>query len=146
MLDQDVIRSIANESNTSKAVFDTLSKRIRFRRQTNLSKFANLMINKGERIVEEEYIQLFKRLEEAGIGTLVIGRRGKPNRFKWNYNLKDIGRIGMGEIGTKDLSSFDSPIIKPSSPAIHTPKPTTITLNLNVDEKVAASIMALLKK
>lgn len=97
MLNQEELKNVAALNNTSKVVFDTLSKRVRFRRQTNLTNFHNDLMNKGEKIVESEFMDAFKALQILGVGSLIFGRNGKPNRFKWNYNLKDVAKVALNQ-------------------------------------------------
>lgn len=117
------IKTIAESSDTSKAIFDVLKDRKRFRRYTNLSQFNQVLLNKGYKVVEDEYFDTFKALEKAGAGSLIIGRKGNPNRFIWDYNLKDVAKAASGE-------EVKAQVIKrgPGRP----PKVTTI---LKVDER-----------
>lgn len=86
------LQQIASENETAKAVFSTWAQRRRFRRETNLPRFEASLLQDGHKIVRQDFLQLFKRLEDAGIGSIIVGRHGKPNRFVWNYNLKDVAK------------------------------------------------------
>lgn len=88
----NIISQIANQSETSKVVFEYLSARQRYRRITDLNKVYSLLMNKGEKLVVNDYDATFKALHKAGCGALVIGRNGNPPRFLWSYNLKQIGQ------------------------------------------------------
>jgi hypothetical protein len=98
MLDKNELKTIANESPTSQAVFDHLASRQRFRVRTNLVKLKYDLIHNGKKVVDNEYLGTFKKLHELGVGNLIVGRRGKPNRFIWNFNLKDIGQAAFNEL------------------------------------------------
>ncbi len=44
-----------------------------------------------------EAVELAKRLESAGCGYFVVGRRGQKSRFEWNFSLIDLGQVAAGE-------------------------------------------------
>lgn len=161
MLNQDKIKTIANSSPTSKVVFNALSERERYRDQLDLRKFKNDLMNKGEKIVQDEYIETFKMLEQLGVGSLIIGRKGKPNRFKWNYNLKDVAKASMNN-EVKEFKAIAQPIITTKRPrgrprknqsilnAVSTKatnQPISITINLPADSNPAdvAALLSLVK-
>lgn len=140
MLNHENIKSIATETNTSKTIFDALERRQRYRRQTNLSKFESQLLNNGEKIVNDEYLNTFKKLETAGVGSLIIGRRGKPNRFVWNYSLKDVAKAAKEEVNLsslpkmqmgsrKRLSRGRPPKVTPT-PKRASPEGISVTINL----------------
>lgn len=160
MLDQSKIKSVANSSVTSKAIFNALSERERYRDQLDLRKFKNDLMNKGEKIVQDEYLETFKMLEDLGVGSLIIGRKGKPNRFKWNYNLKDVAKASMNnqtQIKTiaqsvtvskrprgrprKNQSLLNAVSVKKTN------EPISITINLPADSNPAdvAALLSLVK-
>lgn len=117
------IKTIAESSDTSKAIFEVLKDRKRFRRYTNLSQFNQVLLNKGYKVVEDEYFDTFKALEKAGAGSLIIGRKGNPNRFIWDYNLKDVAKAASGEE------------VKPQVIKRGPGRPPKVTTVLKVDEK-----------
>lgn len=138
MFNQEEIKSIANQSPTSKIVFNNLSKRLRFRRGTNLSKFHVQLINAGEKIVEDEYMDTFKKLQTLGVGSLIFGRGGKPNRFKWNYNLKDVAKaafsaqkVEMVELQRKPGRPVKVVEKRAISPKVDT-KPSKVSITLEI--------------
>jgi hypothetical protein len=52
----------------------------------------NLMADEPGLVIDpKKWIMAFQRMEQLGMGSLVIGRNGKATRFKWNYSLKAIG-------------------------------------------------------
>src|SRR6185312_119444 len=84
------LNMIAKENETAKNVFEVFGARERFRRETNLQRLQRSLLENGKKVVDDEFVELFKKLQSAGIGTLVIGRGNKATRFKWHYNLKDV--------------------------------------------------------
>lgn len=107
------LKSLANNNTTSKEVFSAFAHRQRFRSETDLSRFKILLINSGKKIVIDEYMTLFKRLEALGIGTLVMGRLGKPTRFIWNYSLKSVGKAALED--NIAIKSLIKPMVKRSN-------------------------------
>lgn len=152
MLNQTELKSIVNESPTSKVIFNNLSKRLRFSRKTNLSKFQNQLLNSGEKIVEDEFFDTFKELQKAGAGALVHGRGGKPTRFKWHYDLKSVAKavttdknVEIPELYKKgdrppikiDIKEDVKPIVKrfKSAPVEQSASTISITLQLSSDSR-----------
>jgi hypothetical protein len=101
-LNTEVIKSIATETPTAVNLFENFAGRQRHRQETNIGRYRMALIREGVKIADEEYIEVWKKLQDAGVGTLIIGRHGNPDRFKWNYSVKDVGRIAKGEeVSTK---------------------------------------------
>jgi hypothetical protein len=44
-----------------------------------------------------EAVELAKKLEAAGCGYFVVGRRGQRSRFEWSYSLIGLGQVAAGE-------------------------------------------------
>ncbi len=89
------LKQIADENETSQLIMFSLADRNRFRSITDISHMKNILIQKGEKIVLEDYMKTWKELDAMGVGAIIYGRNGKPNRFKWNYNLKAVGQSAM---------------------------------------------------
>lgn len=100
------IQEVAQETPTSKAVFDSWIQRQRFSQKTNLDKFKVDLLNQGEKIVDEEFQKTFKRLEDLGIGSIIHGRGKNPARFVWNYNLKDVAQMSMGNLSAEKVAEL----------------------------------------
>jgi hypothetical protein len=52
-------------------------------------------------------VALARKLEEAGCGEFVVGRRGSKSRFVWAYSCIAIGQVASGEAST--LEKPDNP-------------------------------------
>lgn len=98
MLDPVKVQEVFRKNETSEAIAKELSTRVRFRPRTNLNKVYNDLIRHGQRVVQPEYLQTFQELEDIGVGSLTIGRGGRPNRFLWNYNLKEVAKAALGQL------------------------------------------------
>lgn len=112
MLNQEIIQKIANENQTSKDVFSALRERVRFTRRTNMDKFESDLLGQGFKIESRQYFDIFKKLEDAGAGRIVFGRKGNPTRFTWNYDLKDVARASVTTIPDKEIKQLNQPLAK----------------------------------
>jgi hypothetical protein len=52
-----------------------------------------------------QVIKLFKKLEEIGLGTFVVGRHGAKSRFRWLFSLPSVGKVARME--TKKLEEIN---------------------------------------
>jgi hypothetical protein len=91
------IKEAAHKNQTAEAVFTALALRDRMRHTTDLNRFKTQLVKESGNIVEQDYLATFKELEKLGMGSIVYGRKKKPSKFKWHYNLKDIGHAAMGD-------------------------------------------------
>lgn len=89
------LNQISKANKTAEAIFGIFSERIRFRRVTNLQKLHNDLVNQNKPVDDDDMVQTFKSLEDAGLGALVIGRNGNPSRFVWDYNLKEVAKAAL---------------------------------------------------
>lgn len=71
-------------------VYKVLGARQRVRQQTDLTQLYKDIRRMDKTVDEKDFLNTFKDLESKGVGSLIIGRRGNPNRFIWKYNLKDV--------------------------------------------------------
>lgn len=94
-LDHVALNAITNKTHTSTVTMLLLALRARDRDTTNLNAMKDKLIRMGEKVVEEHYEAFWQGLHEAGVGTFVRGRRGRPDRFKWNYSIKVVARAAI---------------------------------------------------
>lgn len=116
-LDNNKLKEITNGSNTSVVTMLYLALRQRARNESNVTTTRDQLIRMGEKVVDEDYEKFWKSLEEAGIGSFIVGRRGNPDRFKWNYSLKNVARLAIEgkEEQIKELSKLKE-ASKPKAP------------------------------
>ncbi len=74
-------------------VYKVLGSRQRIRQQTDLTVLYRQIKRLDRNVNEKDFLATFRKLEADGAGSLVIGRRGNPNRFIWKYNLKDVATL-----------------------------------------------------
>jgi hypothetical protein len=118
MLNMSSIRSIAKDSEESQTIFNSLAKRKRTRRITDLRQLQYKLSNEGEKITREGVMRTFQALQDAGVGSVIIGRKGKPTRFKWDYSVKRVAQAGIKVVKvkkTKEEPAFVAPVISKKS-------------------------------
>ena len=107
------IQQIANQNEAAKVVFSALGERQRFRRQTDLRRLMNNIMSGGQRLVEDDFMDVFKSLERAGVGSIIHRRGNHPPRFKWYYNLKDVAKAANQGSTLKSLKPFSEASTEP---------------------------------
>ncbi len=89
------LKNLPKASPTADVVLSTLASRMRLRHFTDLTRLKTILISEGKKIVNEDFMSLFQSLERLGIGSVVYGRKNKPDRFEWFYSLKDVGKAAL---------------------------------------------------
>lgn len=89
------LNEIATASDTAKTVTELLASRQRLRHVTDISRIRNDLVNDGQRIVDEDYMAFWKQLQTQKIGSVIYGRKGKPNRFEWHYSLRSVAQAAL---------------------------------------------------
>lgn len=104
-LNGNTLMELSHANTTSYSITKRLADRQRLRKITDISRLKNDLIKAGERIVDTEYTAYWKELQSQGIGNVIYGRNGKPNRFEWHYSLKNVAKSALeGEnIEAKEL-------------------------------------------
>lgn len=94
-LDSKVIREISHANPTSEALFLALSLRERNRSEIDLDRTRQELVAEGFKIVRDDLIEAFTKLEKVGVGTLVKAKDGHPTRFKFHFSLKEVAKAGF---------------------------------------------------
>lgn len=89
-LDGNRLKKVADASHSAKVTIQNLIGRERFRNSSDITRLKRDLIKEGRKIVDKDYIQFWKDLQDAGVGSIVYGRRGKADRFEWHYSLKKV--------------------------------------------------------
>lgn len=106
-LDGSKLMELSTRNSTTYSITKRLNDRQRLRKITDISRLKNDLIKSGERIVDTEYATYWKELQAQGIGNVIFGRNGKPNRFEWHYSLKNVAKSALEGVNveTKALPS-----------------------------------------
>jgi hypothetical protein len=87
-------------------IFKALGNRQRIRTQLDLTQMYRMM-KRELGVGDQEFLAAFRLLEVQGAGSLIIGRRGNPNRFVWKYNLKQVAQAALKGENLKGLEPLD---------------------------------------
>lgn len=147
-LNREVIKTLSNASTTATSAMLLLALRERNKPYTPLAVMKDQLIKMGEKVVDADYKQFWKDLEAAGVGSLILGRKGNPDRFQWNYSLKDVARSVVDDKG-EAIKAFASKkpakrvrlASKASRPARKAPTPKPV---LPPTPKATASVVYLI--
>ena len=97
------IRALYGSDPSAQALFDWTAQRSRDATATSIDRICNqLDISRGEAVA------LAKRLQEAGCGEFIVGRRGQKSRFNWNYSCISLGQAAAGE--SASIEAVDDPV------------------------------------
>jgi hypothetical protein len=95
-LDGKALKAEAEKSHEFKTLAYYGAHRQRNSEVTDIEQMRKILVDKhNEKLHPERWLEAFKKLEDMGMGALIFGRRGSPNRFRWNYSLKAIGAATM---------------------------------------------------
>lgn len=120
------LQTFAKSNELGKYVFEALSSRERAAARSDIDAiFRELESGKQAELNYFKYLDVWKMLEDKKLGTLVYGRRGNPNRFVWNTNLKHLGRIALG-LPPETLPEGKKKVVA-SEPEVSSNEPSTVT-------------------
>lgn len=95
VLDKEKLKKITNASHTATVAMVMLGFKQRAHSFTNLASFKSKLAAAGEKVIDRDYMDFWRGLEQAHVGSVVLGRRGKQTRFEWDYSLRQIARIAI---------------------------------------------------
>lgn len=137
-LDGKYLKTIAHSSDTAKAVLKALAGRERLRHFSDIARTKAQLLAEGLKVIDSEYMQLWKDLQAANVGSIVYGRRGNPSRFEWHYNLKTVADTALSG---KNAQAARLDPNQPVSRAVITPKAAQEAVPLPV-KPLKSTIMA----
>lgn len=111
-LDGAKLKAIAHKSKTAEVTALSLAMRERLRHSSDITRTRSELARAGERIVESDYMQFWKDLQAAGVGSIIYGRKGKPDRFDWHYSLKAVSKacIEGTDVSASKLAMHEEPV------------------------------------
>lgn len=99
---------------TTKLVFDILAERQRSRARTDIKNLFRQALKAEPKLDYQDFLSVFKNLDAANFGKLIIGRRRNPDRFAWSYDLKDVAtKVKANGISATTLKHLE--LVKPES-------------------------------
>jgi len=93
--DKEVIKSVRQlyrEEPWAGRLFESLAQRKNNPSSTTIDRFMRLLT-----LTLSEATAAAKQLQETGCGTYVVGRKGNPSRFEWNYSAISLGLAAIGQ-------------------------------------------------
>jgi hypothetical protein len=108
------IQDVATKNDTSKLVFSFLSDRKRYRTKTDLSMLYRTLVLLKPNLDYSEFLRVFVDLQSIGAGSIIYGRKTNPDRFAWDYNLKELAYAAARGISINLLRKL--PKGSPSTP------------------------------
>src|SRR5215217_3712849 len=99
-----VLQAMYKADGVARRLFDWVASRKNDASETTIDRFsAKLGINRGEAVA------LAKKIEAAGCGEFLVGRRGSKSRFVWAYSCISLGQAAAGE--STDLEAVTDAVI-----------------------------------
>jgi len=98
-IDAETVRNLADTSETAEAMLLSFATRERHTNKTDFTRHKTALRREGFRIVDEDYENTMRLMQEIGAGSVVYprGRSKKPPRFVWNVNMKAFARMAFDE-------------------------------------------------
>lgn len=113
-LEATKVKEIGTATPTAKVISDYLAGRERDRSSIHLGKL-HLELIKTHKVVYSEFVDYWKALQSAGAGSIIYGRRGRPDRFELNYSLKTVASmVKMAPV--KAVAAAPAPVAAPPPP------------------------------
>jgi len=155
-LPSDTKELVMNQVETT--IYKYLSARQRVNRETNVTRLSSMITHTNPDLSEDAVLGFFRKLQDEGKGSLIIGRKDNPTRFLWDYNLKEVALKALGE-PVKEVKAITKPQKKrgpkPGSKRLkakstsETTKPTevvpVVTLNFELKGANPKDIQALIE-
>lgn len=89
---QERIKALYREDDTARDFLDQCAERAKDASSISIDRMAYLLDSSRQTAIE-----LARELEEAGVGTFMVGRRGHKSRFEWEYSCISVGKVAAGE-------------------------------------------------
>ena len=97
------IRTLYRTDASARALFDWTASRTRDATATSIDRIAyQLGLSRGDAVA------LARKLEAAGCGEFVVGRRGQKSRFVWAYSCISLGQAASGE--ASEIEEVENPL------------------------------------
>lgn len=147
-MEMNKIKDVAGSNPTSRGIFSNLADRQRIRRYTDLDRFRVNLLQKGVKLIDDDYFDTFSKLEDMGLGKIQYGIKNKPNKFIWYYSLIDVAKVGLdksvsepGKIREEHapvVVKKERRVLRTASKALDTPKKMLfISLREGVDIEIS---------
>lgn len=103
-IDAKKIQDLARDDVLAGSLFDYLAKKQRHTKELTV----DLAIQQVPGAMRSEMVQVFRELQQIGLGSLLMGRKGKKTRLSWLVQPADIEKARKKEIAELIASGSDS--------------------------------------
>ncbi len=97
-LDKKALKALYSSDQAFKILLDEFGSRQRNQQVTQLDQLLPRLSNAGKGVARADAINVLRKLEEAGCGKFLTGRKGHPTRFEWQYDLVSVAEVATGEV------------------------------------------------
>lgn len=97
-MNETQLKELYEGSEVAQAFLDHMAVRQRNQSETKVDRILVILSDEGFDFARGDIVRLFQRLQDAGCGQFVIGRRGWPSRFVWNVGSLAASRLASGEV------------------------------------------------
>jgi hypothetical protein len=88
----DELRKLYKSNAAARSLLDYFAARERNARRSPVERLCAVT-----GISRADVIDLFRKLEEMSLGRFLVGRRGQPSRFEWDFAMISVGQAATGE-------------------------------------------------
>ena len=92
------LRKLYQEDRSAKSLLDWLAGRQNSAQMTN--------VERAVQVTGESYgdiVTVFRKLDNAGLGRFMVGRKGHKTRIEWSFDVKSLGNAARGSsMGLKE--------------------------------------------
>jgi hypothetical protein len=115
----ETLRQLYKQSPIAKAFLEHAARRERDQSETKVDRILVLLRAEGHEFRRREIIDLFRKLQDQGLGQFVEGRRGWASRFVWSTGLTSVGRAAIGEPQTIEHISTEDSVLEENGSDLH---------------------------
>jgi hypothetical protein len=102
------LRELYSSDSAAKAVFDHLAARKNNWRELRVDRLIHNLESEGPPVSRADVTRVFKALERAGCGAYVVGRKGRPSRFRWDVQMVEVAKHAAGEAAVIERIDSDA--------------------------------------
>lgn len=102
MVEANSIKSFVDSSEVAKRFFEHLAGRVKSYRITTVER-AMAITRHGRK----EVVDMFKQMDELGMGNFIVGRRTGVSRFEWSLPMTDVAKAAFGEFDLTDIEPLE---------------------------------------
>ena len=137
----ETLLQLYNDSPIAKAFFDYAARRERDQSETKVDRILVRLRADGHEFRRREVIELFRKMQDQGLGQFVEGRHGWPSRFVWSTGLTSVGRAATGEPQILEHISSEDGVVDGSQ---KDPDRTQVDRSLQTEDSGSRSMERLL--